>query len=76
MKTIGTLQSENFKKFLADGPRLRYDYNVWVVAKDTARNKILLGGLGGCGVGEMWVDMEERHRECPGFDDAPETPLI
>ena len=70
---IAKLQAENFEKFLADGPRLRYDYHVWVVAKDTEHKKVLLGGLGGCGVGEWWFDMEERYTEYSNYAEAPET---
>ena len=46
-----------------NGPKLRYDYNIWVVAKDTKRKKVLLGGLGGMGIGQMWLEMEDRHKQ-------------
>lgn len=70
---IEKLQAENFEKFLEDGPRLRADYNVWVEAKDTEHGMVLLGGLGGCGVGNMWVPLTERHKEYLGFTEAPEV---
>jgi hypothetical protein len=66
------LQAENIAKFMQDGPRLRADYNVWIVKKDSPHNKVLLGGLGGMGVGQMWTDMLERYKSYPGFDEAPE----
>lgn len=70
---VQELLAENVEKFIADGPRLRYDYNVWVEAKDSEKGKVLLGGLGGCGVGSMWVPMQKHHRGYPGFDGAPEV---
>ena len=68
MKIVDKLQMENFEKFLEDGPRLRYDYNVFIVAK--REGQVLLGGLGSCGVGEMWVDEEARHKDYPGYTEA------
>jgi len=72
MKTIAQMQAENFDLVLRDGPRLRYDYNIWVEAKNTKNNRVLIGGLGSMGVGMMWLPMSERHKELPDFDDAPE----
>jgi hypothetical protein len=69
MTDTNRLQAENMEKFLADGPRLRTDYNVWIEARGPDR--VQLGGLGGLGVGSMWVDEEPRHREYPGYDEAP-----
>ena len=66
--TVDELQAENFAKFMEDGPRLRSDYNVWIVAKKDGR--VLLGGLGSIGVGQMWVDEEQHHKEYPGYNDA------
>ena len=76
MKSVVELQTENFETFLADGPRLSYKYHTWCVAKDSTKKKVLLGGLGGCGVGEMWFDMEDRHTEYPGFNEAPEITYV
>jgi hypothetical protein len=71
-KDRNRLQQENFAIFLEDGPRLSTKYNVWVLGKCTKRNKILLGGLGGLGIGEMWFNMAEWHKNYSGFEDAPE----
>lgn len=72
MATITQMQAENFNMALQDGPRLRYDYNTWVEAKDTESNQILVGGLGCMGVGVMWFPMSERRKQLPNFDVAPE----
>jgi len=72
MATVTQMQAENFGMALRDGPRLRYNYNVWVEAKDTESDQVLLGGLGSFGVGTMWFPMSERHKKLPGFDTAPE----
>ena len=61
--------SENFIKFLEDGPRLRYDYNTPVLAICSCGD-VLLGGLGGCGVGQMWFPWEERYKDYPGYNEA------
>lgn len=66
---VEEMRFENMKKFLRDGPRLRYDYHVWVKARMPGR--VLLAGLGCCGVGEMWVDEEPRHQDYLGYDDDP-----
>ena len=71
MKTIEDMAGENLAKFIEDGPRLRYDYNVWVVARDTEGRFVILGGLGALGCGEMRFAMEERYRSYPGYEEAP-----
>jgi len=73
---IDRLQSENIQKFIEDGPRLRYDYNQWVEGRDRSKGKVLIGGLGSMGVGRMWFDVREDHRQLPNFDDAPEIACL
>lgn len=51
--------------------RLSYDKQTWIVARDRANKKVLIGGLGCIGVGQMWID-EDGYQEAPGFNDAPE----
>ena len=61
--------AENVGKFMEDGPRLRYDYHTPVLAVCDC-GYVLLGGLGGCGVGQMWFPEEERHKDYIGYDEA------
>lgn len=72
MKSKDDMLSENISKAIADGPRLRTDYNQWIIAKDTKSHRVKVGGLGSFGIGEMWIDERECHKEYPGYDDAPE----
>jgi len=65
-------QKENTKIFMENGPGLRYDYNTWIVAKDSAHNKVLIGGLGGMGCGQMWAETEQRHKDNLEYAVAPE----
>lgn len=62
----------NFAKVLANGPRLRYDYETWIIAR--ADGWVIVGGLGSFGLGTMWVPECESHRERPGYDEAPFDP--
>lgn len=66
------LQEANVSKALRDGPRLRSGYNVWIVCRDRTSKMVKVGGLGGFGVGQMWLPEADRHRNYPGYDDAPE----
>lgn len=70
---INKLAEENIKDVLENGPGLRYSRNTWIVAKDPKRNRILVGGLGGLGVGQMWFDETPDHKNYPGYDEAPEA---
>lgn len=51
-------------------PRLHYGLRAWVVAK--APGRVLLGGLGVLGVGEMWVKEDPHHKDYPGYAEAPD----
>jgi len=72
---IRRLAAENLVNFLQNGLGLRYSYNQWVVARDRRRGYALLGGLGGCGVGEMWFKDEPFRDFChyEGYAEAPEV---
>ena len=61
--------NENFRKFMKDGPRLRYDYNTPVLAVCDC-GWVFLGGLGGLGVGQMWLEGDERFKDYIGYDEA------
>lgn len=52
--------------------RLRYSLskNVYVIARDPNQKKILLGGLGGMGIGQMWHDEADHHKKYPGYKKA------
>jgi len=53
--------------------RLTYNKTTWIVARDRKKGKVLLGGLGAMGVGQMWAIREENcYHNDPGFEDAPE----
>jgi hypothetical protein len=51
---------------------MEYRQPAWIVARDRARGYVLLGGLGGMGVGEMWFPDGEDMRKKEGYDQAPE----
>ena len=63
---------KNNARVLADGgPRLSSAYSKWVVARDRTAKKVLLGGLGGFGIGRMWIN-ESESDDWIGHADAPE----
>lgn len=68
---IKAAQKNNVEVFLERGPGLDSRYQTWVVARDRARGRALVGGLGGMGVGQMWC-AEDGYQDNPGFEDAPE----
>ena len=70
MKPKSQRQEENVDNFLENGPGLRYSYNTWIIAKDPELGKVLVGGLGALGVGEMWLD-DKEYKEHPDYADAP-----
>ena len=69
-----TLQRKNLSIFFKHGPGLRKDYNIWIEGKDQNGKYVLLAGLGGLGVGRMWVPFEGHHADYPGYEDAPVIP--
>lgn len=70
-KTVEDAQKNNFDVFMERGPGLDSRYQSFVVAKDLKNKKILLGGLGGMGIGEMWFDMSEKDEARIGYQEAP-----
>lgn len=48
-------------------------YCGWIEAKDSKKGRVLISGLGTLGVGSMWFEMTERHRDYPDFEEAPEV---
>lgn len=54
-------------------PRLSYRHQIFLVARDRAKKKVLLGGLGAMGVGQMWVDENpDKYPAFENWDTAPE----
>ena len=45
--------------------------NLWIIARDPASHTILVGGLGGLGVGELWFKEKPIHASYPGYRNAP-----
>ena len=63
-------QAANLAHFMERGPGLSSGYTSFIVKKDTKNQRVLLGGLGGMGVGQMPVPMEENHKNYPGWEEA------
>ena len=72
-KTIRELEEENAKVLVNGGPRLSWRYQVWIIARDRMNKRVLIGGLGSMGIGEMWFNEESRHRAYIGYDEAPDA---
>ena len=47
-------------------------HNISLVARDRKRGRILRGGLGAMGVGQMWGTAGADDMGAPGFDTLPE----
>jgi hypothetical protein len=69
-RTPAQIQADNFADFLIRGPGLRRSYGTYIVARCPSKNQILIGRLGAMGVGEMWFEETERHRDYSGYDTA------
>jgi len=72
MTTAEQAAEHNWQVFLEQGPRLSYRYGAYVLARRPG--EVLLGGLGGMGMGQMWVTEEPRHRDYPGYEEAEVLP--
>ena len=70
LRTVAEVINNNMRIFMERGPGLDSRYRSFVVARNPSEKKILLGGLGGLGVGEMWFDEEPRHKSYPGYREA------
>lgn len=73
---LNALREQNVAKVMADGPRARYDMNIWVVARDRVDGWVKLGGLGAMGVGEMWEPDGPEMLRYAGYEEAPEQSSI
>lgn len=72
MKSNEEKQAENIKDVLENGPGLRKSHHQWIVAKDSKLGRVLKGGLGGSGVGQMWFTADEHDQQGEGYSEAPE----
>lgn len=70
--TARDVARKNAQNFLEYGPGLRYSTGTFVVARDRKCKRVLTGGLGGMGVGQMWGSQCSTDREKPGYRHAPE----
>lgn len=70
--SIEKLQNENLSNFMENGPGLRTSYKSWVVARDRKKKRVLLGGLGSMGCGEMWFTDQPRYADYEGYKNAPD----
>lgn len=64
-------QAENIKDVLENGPGLRKSHHHWIVAKDPEPKRVLRGGLGGFGVGQMWGYATETELQSEEYAQAP-----
>ena len=55
------------------GPGLSSRYRTFIVARDRTKKRVVVGGLGGMGCGEMWFDEEPKHSDYPGYENAPDA---
>lgn len=65
---------ENVEDVMVRGPGLRYSMGICVLARDSIHHTVLLGGLGGMGVGQLWFIDNDDKKRLPGYHDAPEQP--
>ena len=60
----------NMDDVMEHGPRLSYNRRTAVGATCLATKRMLLTGLGGMGVGTMWVEFDKRRAgKAPNFSD-------
>lgn len=67
---ITDIQRANLAHFMENGPGLSYAYKTYIVARDPSAKQVMLGGLGGTGMGQMWVSENDRHKDYPGYVEA------
>lgn len=74
-KKINAVLEQNVQEAMANDFRLAYraspNAGIVVLARDPGTKRLLLGGLGGVGVGRMWVAEEPGMAKYVGYDDAP-----
>lgn len=68
---VNEVIGKNVATAMEQGPGLRYDTGLVVVARDPEANMVLVQGFGPFGVGSMWCRDDEDHRRYPGYDSCP-----
>lgn len=74
-KTPSQKQAENLVDFFNNGPGFRGNRHTWIVAKNTPRDMVLKGGLGGVGVGQTWTAAAPSDHDNLEYAMAPEIAL-
>lgn len=54
-----------------NGPRNWYGRQTWIAGKSADGDRVLLGGLGAMGVGQMWFDATPLRRQDATYEQAP-----
>lgn len=72
-KVIQERASANAAEFFDEGPGLRRSTRSWVLAKGDD-DQVLLGGLGGFGMGTMWVTAGESNKRDATYAEVPHEP--
>lgn len=70
MKTVEDVKAHNMKVYMRHGPGLNGHYRTFVIARDPYTKRILIGGLGSLGVGQMWFDEKDTDRDRIGYKEA------
>lgn len=70
--SIKEKQKHNLKDFFENGPSLQNKQS-YILAKDSQKGFVFLGGLGAVGVGRMWTATTEKHKSHPEYAQAKET---
>lgn len=70
--------SRNIQRAMSDDgpPRIRADMELVILAKDSAKGVVLVGGLGPFGVGRMWFKATDHFRQKATYAEAPEVAYV
>lgn len=74
MSKLSEALEHNLQDVIENGPRLSYSRKTAIVAYDPVKRRVLLGGLGALGVGEMWFDLREGHMKEIESEQVPVRP--
>ena len=73
--SLASKLQHNLQDVLEHGPRLSYNRHTWILAKDPEVNRVFLGGLGGMGVGRMWLG-DGGYLADPEYREAPTVRML
>jgi hypothetical protein len=68
---VASVLADNEEVLMENGPTLSYRMRSVVLAKDEAKGKVCVGGLGSLGVGKYWTFLNEGVKTLPGYTTAP-----